>query len=130
MTNDQVVSFVQWAGLPAAPDTAAGLLQDWEAVEIRSDEGEVVGLGAINGTELHVALAPESRGTGFITRRRCRQWIAPLLERRGFLTTRAVEPSVGTERFLRRLGFERTRSNGEVSHYMLTDLPFEKKGGH
>lgn len=124
MNESQAVQFAQWSGLPLS---MVGALRSWEAVPVLDDDGRQSGMGAVDGTEVHLALAPQHRGVGHLTRRRCRTWLAPLLERRGFLTTRAHAPTPEREAFLRRLGFERTRVDGEIHHYMLAALPFERE---
>lgn len=124
MQPSQAIQFADWSGVK---DVTAFAI--WEGVPIVKD-GRLIGMGAVDGTEVHIALAPTERGAGRLSRRLCREWLAPLFERRGFLTTRAHEPSVEQERFLERLGFERTRIDGPTHHYMLSALPFEKKQEH
>ena len=113
------VAFGQWSGLGDCFE-----LGDWTFVPL-VENGAVLLLAAMRGTEIHVAVAPEFRGR-VITRRRCREFLGPLLERRGYLTTRAVE---GTDRihFLQRLGFRLTGAAGGINHYMLTAVPFQKE---
>lgn len=124
MSPQQARQFADWSGI-ADPAPFA----DWEGVPI-VQAGRLIGMGAVDGTEVHIALAPAECGTGRLTRRLCREWLSRLLERRGFLTTRAYEPSDAQTRFLERIGFERTRVDGSTHHYMLSALPFEKKQEH
>lgn len=90
-------------------------------------DGETAGVAAVDGTEIHFALAEDWRGRA-ITRARTREFLAPLIARRGYLTTRAEMPDAERRSFLERLGFRRTwtQDNG-IEHYMLTCLPFDKK---
>lgn len=114
--------FVEWAGLPHG---AASLLANWEAVPLVIRD-EVAGIGIVNGTEIHFALAPAYRNKG-IQRTRCRVYFAPLLERRGYLTTRVYGDDQKAMRFIERLGFQRTWTEGPISHYMLSGLPFSEE---
>lgn len=123
MTRDQARRFAAWAGLARA---SARALEAWEAVPLQV-HGKLAGLGAVDGTEIHFALSPAHRESGVITRKRCRDWLAPLFERRGFLTTRAFKPTTEQLSFLGRLGFEWTRADGDTHFYMLCELPFERR---
>jgi len=90
-------------------------------------DGETAGVAALDGTEIHFVLAEGWRGRG-ITRARTREFLAPLLARRGYLTTRAINPRPQQREFLERLGFRRTWTQQDgTEHYMLTCLPFDKK---
>lgn len=113
------IAFGQWSGLG-----------DWVPVDGWTfvplvEGGALLLVAAVMGTEIHVAVAPEHR-CRVITRRRCREFLGPLMERRGYLTTRAV-CGTGKERFLHRLGFKLTHTTGGIDHYMLTALPFAKE---
>ena len=96
-------------------------LDSWEFHSYEQD-GEVQAIAAIQGTEIHFAIAPNWRHR-VIARRRTRSFLAPLFERLGFLTTRS-EPSAQHHEFLSRIGFNKTWHDGRFDHYMLTELPF------
>lgn len=101
--------------------SADELLAGWELVPLVID-GVERGGAILAGTEIHFALAPEWRGRSFTTAR-VREFLTPLVDRLGFLTTRAPTDA-GRHRFLSRLGFERTWSASGVDHYMLCNAPF------
>lgn len=122
MNARQAEQFARWSGLPASMRVD---LRSWEAVPLTID-GETAGVAALDGTEIHFALAPTWRRRA-ITRFRARKFLAPLMDRIGFLTTRAIDPTPAQSRFLAGLGFERTRVDGEIHHYMLAALPFERE---
>jgi hypothetical protein len=117
---DHAATFARWAGLEGHEHELLAL----EAVPL-IEQGEVVALGAMDGSEIHFAAAPSWRGR-LVTRRRLRQYLGPLLAKRGYLTTR----SIGRSRFVERIGFEETArsvSDGqEVWHYMLTELTVDR----
>lgn len=119
MTEAEAAQYAQWAGMEKMPEG------DWSSVSVVID-GEVAGIVAYAGTEVHLALAPAWRRRAF-SRSRIVAVLGPLIDRLGFLTTRALEPSDETRRFLYRLGFATTRVDGGIEHFMLTALPFEKR---
>ena len=96
----------------------------WESLPIRSGDthyGDVM----LCGSEIHIALFPEHRRRGW-SRRIVRQFCAPLLAERKFLTTRS---HIGdeTEPFIRRLGFVQTNEDSQFRYWWLDSLPFERK---
>ena len=107
--------FEQWTEMPA------GSLDGW-AMHPYQIDGITRAVAAMEGTEIHFAIDPDWRRR-LIRRGNTRDFLAPLLEHRGYLTTRAV---VGGEHhdFLTRLGFKLTRTDGAVDYYMLAGLPF------
>lgn len=115
-------TYLQWAGLPRE---ALPLLHDWEVVPCLRN-GEIGALAVIKGTEIHFACAPGQRHQ-LIQRSRTREFLAPLFERWGFLTTRSVASDFGARDFLARLGFAHTFYDGQFNHYMLSALPFGKE---
>jgi len=120
MTNHD--RFKAWVGWPSG---AADMLRNW-AMHPLVIAGQVAGVAAMSGAEIHFALAPEWRCRA-ITRRTTRAFLAPLLAIRGYLTTRAFNPSAAQRRFLYRLGFATTWIGGMVEHFMLCKIPFEKR---
>ena len=106
--------FEQWAGMPY------NSLDGWEFHPYQSDS-IIKAIAAVQGTEIHFAIAPGWLNR-VIRRSNTREFLAPLIDRRGYLTTRAVAGEHGE--FLARLGFVLTRTDGAVDYYMLTDLPF------
>lgn len=120
MTNHD--RFKAWVGWPSG---AADLLCNWTMHPLVIAD-QVAGVAAMSGTEIHFALAPEWRCRA-ITRRTTRAFLAPLLAIRGYLTTRAFDPSDAMRRFLYRLGFITTWVDGMTEHFMAVRLPFEKR---
>lgn len=109
-------AFEQWAGLPA------GSMPDWEFIPLYRGDS-LAAVAAMWGTEIHFAVAPGWKHKT-IHRGRTRDFLSPLFNRRGYLTTRMT---VGDDdSFIRRLGFNKTWDNDQMSHYMMTKLPFGK----
>lgn len=111
--------FAAWADLP--PGTA-DLLADWGLHELRV-AGELAALAITRGSEIHFAVQPEWRHRA-IQRQRLRALLVAPMSVLGFLTTRVWAPNPTAVRFLGRLGFKETWSDGRVIHFMLCDLPF------
>lgn len=111
-------AFEAWSGLPP------GSVEGWEFIP-HKEAGELAAVAALRGTEIHFAVAPGWRHR-VIQRSRTRAFLAPLIERAGFLTTRSND--MKHDRFLTGLGFVRTWSEGAMNHYMLTELPFGEGG--
>ena len=106
--------FEQWASMPH------NSLDGWEFHLYQADS-IIKAIAAMQGTEIHFAIAPGWLNR-VIRRSNTRDFLAQLIDRRGYLTTRAVAGEHGE--FLARLGFVLTRTDGSVDYYMLTDLPF------
>lgn len=119
---NQKQAFVAWMGWPAEWAT---MIEQWEMVPLEIG-GTTAGLAALDGTEIHFALDPEWRGVA-ITRKRAREFIAPLISKRGYLTTRAQKPDRKQRSFLLRFGFRKTWADADIEHFMLTCLPFDKR---
>ena len=79
------------------------------------------------GAEVHFEIAPEHRGR-VIYRNVTREFLRPVFEKHGMLTTKTEIGDEVNARFLKRLGFKPTWSDDRYDYYMLTALPFEKKG--
>ena len=108
--------FEQWTGMPAAS------LDGW-TLHPHQIDGAIRAIAAMQGTEIHFAVAPYWRRR-LIQRKNTRDFLAPMMAHRGYLTTRA---EAGQHReFLTRLGFTMTRTDGAVDYYMMTELPFSK----
>ena len=101
-------------------NTARAALTSWDVV----DYG---GAAAIlhDGAEVHLFVAPEWRGK-LLRRDNVRKYIQPLLEKHGFLTTRLPTNS-HNRRFVEKLGFKHTRTDGRQDFFMLTETPFERR---
>lgn len=117
-----IESFVKWASLPSR---SAEHLRGWSTHGVWRN-GELAGIAIVNGTEIHFASAPEQRGVLF-QRARARNFLKPLLSRRGYLTTTVRQGDRVSKRFIERLGFAPTWGDGLFDHYMLCELPFSKE---
>jgi GNAT superfamily N-acetyltransferase len=107
--------FENWAAMPP------GSMQGWRLVPYEKD-GAVRAIAALQGYEIHFAIAPEWRHK-VIARHRARAFIGALLDELGFLTTRAA-PDEKADRFLTRLGFVKTMSTPETNYYFLCAAPW------
>jgi len=115
-------NFAVWSGL----DPAALLDSDWVYFE-HEEGGQVAAIAAVNGFEIHFAVNPSWRGR-LLFRERIRNFMRPLFEDRGFLTTRIVcdEDKLKNARFVERLGFKHTHTENGVAHFMLSELPYSR----
>lgn len=99
-------------------------LEDWEVVPFVFAGGQM-GTGVVKGTEIHFALLPGCRPAASV-RRAVREFLQPLFERNGFLTTR-VRLGQGQEKeFVRRIGFKPTWHDDQFQYYLLGALPFAR----
>lgn len=114
--------FVEWSGLEPGADVELANA-GWLCVNAW-DGGLISAVAALNGTEIHFAVNPGFRHRVF-RRHRIAEFLRPLFEEHGFLTTRRHR-STGDNAFIERLGFEKTRSENDIDHYMLSALPFER----
>lgn len=88
--------------------------------------GEAVATMAQRGTEIHFVIDPAWRRR-LLTRKLIRTFLAPHMERYGFLTTRVMPTDFRARVFVERLGFLRTWHDGTLDHYMLTALPYSRE---
>ena len=114
--------FVAWTGIEPTEAVMQSLREAWTLHPYKVGD-EVRAIACMSGSEIHFAVAPQWRNR-LIQRKRTRDFLAPLFERHGFLTTR-TEPDAKHHEFLTRLGFERTYNDGAFDHYFLCDLPFK-----
>jgi hypothetical protein len=72
------------------------------------------------GAEVHFAAFKQYRGKGYITARRLRKFLQPILDEMGFLTTKLAlgEPDA----FIRRLGFAQIGETASHRIYMLNEI--------
>lgn len=115
--------FAFWSG-----DLPSSVMQEkgWTFVEY-ADEGYVAAVAALRGTEIHFAINPAYRGR-LMFRNRIREFLRPLFEDKGFLTTRIQKNDdlLKNARFVARLGFKHTQDDANVAHFMLSELPYER----
>lgn len=96
-------------------------LPGWEVLEHRQG-GELAGFAIIKGTEFHCQLFDGFR----LNRQEMREFLRPLLERYGFLTTRVRHEDIANQRFNKVFGFEKTWSDETYHYFIMAELPFAK----
>ena len=101
------------------------LLNDWEAIPYYVD-GRHAATALVKGTEIHFGAVPAFRRK-LILRRRTQEFLRPMFERRGFLTTRVQLDSHDKKRFVERLGFKPTWADEQFQYYLLGSLPFARR---
>lgn len=111
-------------GLSAQHFEVTFLLAGWQVHEHRV-AGELAAAALHKGTEVHFVCAPSWRKR-LIRRRNTQEFLAPLLAKRGYLTTRVQVSEKANDMFVRRIGFKKTWSDGKFVYYMLTELPFSR----
>ena len=80
----------------------------------------------VDGTEIHAMLNPAySPVIGLIL---LRKFVSQLIDRCGFVTTRARDED-GQDAFLRRVGFDETGHDGQFHYYMLSAKPLTPQRG-
>lgn len=100
-------------------------LNGWETMDYL-ERGEHVATGIHKGAELHVIVDQAWRGRA-LSRRRVREFLQPLFERHGYVSTRVAHERVEQQAFVERIGFKKTWEDAMFRYYMLTALPFERK---
>lgn len=95
---------------------------DWEVVPGYID-GEHAATAVLKGTEIHFGIVPKFRRKA-VLRERTREFLRPMHERMGFLTTRVLNGSHASRRFVERIGFKPTWSDDQFTYYLLGELPF------
>jgi hypothetical protein len=119
----------QIAAQTIAEDIGVSVALAWDSIAMwdivpYTRNGEVQAFAIIDGTEIHFSVLPAFRGK-LIQRHRISEFLQPIFEHHGFLTTRTA---VGQDAsFIERLGFTKTWSDGEIDYHILTALPFLKK---
>lgn len=104
---------------------ALQLLHPWDVTPGYID-GVLVAAIINAGTEVHFAISKSYRKKT-ISRGRMREFLRPLFEDKGFLTTRLKLGDAGPRRFIERIGFTKTWSDDKYDYFILAELPFERK---
>lgn len=115
----------------SAPHIAPVAIDDWELVPYPS-AGEPVAIAALQGTEIHFVSSPAVRGR-LLTSRRISSFLEPLMDRKGFLTTRVMRGAPGEHAqisFVERIGFEATGIDAYFHHFMLSELRLARHKEH
>jgi hypothetical protein len=101
---------------------AARALPDWELIE-HHQNGARAGFALMKGSEFHCHLHPGFR----LRRAEMREFLRPLFERYGFLTTRVEHGDTANQRFNKVFGFERTWSDDRYHFFLMSELAFGKE---
>jgi len=99
--------------------------EGWEIIPGYIDQTHVA-TAILKGNEIHFGIKPEFRKK-LIQRKRTREYLKPLLERKSFLTTRVILNDKYKQNFVERLGFNPTWHDEQFQYFMLTKLPFERE---
>lgn len=121
MTREELLQPV----LDAAGGADASAFTGWEVVPGYLD-GQHAATAVVKGTEIHFAIVPQFRRKA-VLRCRAQEFLRPLLERRGFLTTRVLLESEDNKRFVERVGFKPTWHDETFQYYLLGQLPFARR---
>lgn len=97
---------------------------DWDVVPYYLD-GAVACTAIVKGTEIHFYVRPEARKK-LILRSRTQEFLRPLMNVLGFLTTRVLHENKEAQRFVERIGFEKTWADNQFQFYILERLPFSR----
>ncbi len=87
------------------------------------DDGELTAVAVLLGSEFHCHTTPAFR----FKRAKLREFMRPLVERDGFLTTRLAHGDTANRRFNKLFGFRETWSDANYNYYVLSDVPFSEK---
>lgn len=99
--------------------------EDWEVVPYYDGDQHAC-TAVVKGSEIHFAVVPEFKRK-VIRRKNTRAFLAPLIERQGYLTTRVPHGRLAQKEFVQRIGFKPTWRDSEVEYFLLGSLPFERK---
>lgn len=100
-------------------------LNGWDVVDY-FEQAQCVASALVKGPEIHVTIAPEWRGRA-LSRRRTREFLAPLFARHGYLATRVLHDKKDAQAFVVRIGFKKTWEDAMFAYFELRTLPFERK---
>lgn len=108
---------------PSADDAdIEATVRDWEVIPCIQDE-TLGGIALMRGTEFHCIVLPNFK----LRRKEMREFLRPLFERHGMLTTKLKHADTANERFNRAFGFKRTWSDSKYHYFMMTELPFGER---
>lgn len=124
MTDAQrlVLDHLAQAYPEADGDMLARILSQWEVLPYEQD-GELVGAAMMSGSEFHCITLPTFR----LRRKPMREFLEPLFNRHGMLTTRVHHNDVANQRFNAAFGFAKTWSDEQFHYYVMAELPFGER---
>jgi hypothetical protein len=100
----------------------AALFEGWE-VTYHQDAAAAL----TKGQEIHFVVAQEWRKR-LIQRQLTQAFLAPLLAKAGgMLTTRVLREAAGPQKFVERIGFEKTWEDEKFKYYALCSAPFQRR---
>lgn len=111
--------------LDTVGEVDAAVFDGWDVVPGYID-GQHAATAIVKGTEIHIALVPQFR-TSAVLRQRTQEFLRPMFERLGFLTTRVAVTATKQKRFVERVGFKPTWTDGIFQYYLLGELPFARR---
>lgn len=100
-------------------DVADFVLSEWEVIPHLQD-GALAGIALMKGMEFHCLVLPSFR----LRRAEMREFLRPLFERHGMLTTRLSVSDTKNQRFNAAFGFKKTWGDGKTNYFIMTELPF------
>lgn len=103
-------------------DRANSVLSEWELVPHFQD-GVFAGIGLMRGSEFHCLVLPTFK----LRRKEMREFLRPLFERHGMLTTRVEHSDAANQRFNKAFGFKKTWSDAQFNYFIMTELPFGER---
>lgn len=118
--DPRLLAYLATVGVDAQDAEAA--LAGWK-VSIAQRDGEDVAIVVVKGPEIHFVSLSEKKA---MTRKNTLDYLAPLIERYGYATTR-VPLEVEDHRLRTMLGFQFSWSDTQYTYWALTSLPFQRK---
>lgn len=103
----------------------SSVFDGWEVVPGYID-GEHAATALLKGTEIHFGIVPSFRRKA-VLRERTREFLRPMFERLGFLTTRVLLDAHAKKMFVERVGFTPTWADEKFQYYLLGQLPFARR---
>lgn len=100
-------------------------MKDWNAIAIQ-DEDQHVGTVITKGCEVHIALVDGYRPKAS-KRRIIKQFLQPLFDEHGYVTTRIMHSRLNEKKFVERVGFTPAWKDENFQYYFLGVMPFERK---
>lgn len=106
---------------PGASDAALQqVAEQWQVLPCER-RGRLQGVAVVRGTEFHCQLFEGAR----MGRTQMREFLAPLLQPHGHLTTRVEHADVANQQFNRAFGFQHTWSDERYHYFILDQETFE-----
>lgn len=98
-------------------------LKEWDVLPLIHG-GRHAGTFMVKGTEIHFALT-DGAPSGSV-RKSVRESLETIMDKYGFLTTKAPRGNFAANTFIKRVGFKPTWKDDVYQYYMLAELPWSK----